>query len=979
MAGWTVVLRGIRYRAGRSLVVLLLATVATAATVLAPAYSRAAQQSVLTDALREAPASASGLEVRSEVLVAEAPPVESIDEAKVDVRRLLTRGATLESHFEPPVGGADTDTVLTSAVGGQPVLARLAFRDSACRHLTATAGTCPAEPGAVMISTRSAADLGVEVGDTVRIRGEDVADVADPERPFTVAGLYTPDDPNDRYWGRGGFFSAGQPDNDSSLPRVDAVFVGDEADLTLPGALPSVYLDYRLRAETVRLDDVDRLRAELADFETSVNGAQLRLTTSLRGVLNDIDGETTALGRTVPIIAVPLVLLCWFVLFLLIGALTEERSGEIALAKLRGYSVRRASRFGRAEALALILLAAPLGILSALGLVELAARMMLSAGVHVEPRWPVLAAALLAVVAAFVAMRVAGARTLARPVLSLLRTVPERAKWRAGVAEGIVVALAAASLVAAVSDQTAPLALLAPALLAVVAGILTARLLGLWARARIRRHTRRGKIPALLAHAQLSRRGIGNRLILVVTIAVAVLSFAATAWDVAAAARRDVSADTVGADRVVQVVAAHPAALVSAVAAADPSGHTMSVVRASERYGNATVELLGVQTDRLADVAVWRGHDEAALSELAQTLRPQTAPQLTLDRRVQVDVNAIVVSGGLRLAALIAPAGEPVRAVTLGTLARGPHTYGVNLAECADGCRLLGLAVARGRSGAEPVGAVLQIGDITTGSGPVAAAFDADGRWRASTGRIPRASVEVRAGPALTVEMTSTDPGDVVIEYVDTPDALPVVVAGSSPADDGRAEDFSFPALAEQPQEFNVVAREASLPRVGRRGLLFDLDYAVRAAERNSTLSDNTRLRYEVWADPEAPADLTSRLAASGLQVLGETSISSQLDRLSRAAPALGLRLYLIAGAAAVALAIGVVLLTARVGAQTRRYELAALRVAGVRPRRAAPRPAPGVPASARAPITRRRRCRRRRRGADAARHPDRHGGHRHR
>jgi hypothetical protein len=47
----------------------------------------------------------------------------------------------------------------------------------------------------------------------------------------------------------------------------------------------------------------------------------------------------------------------------------------------------------------------------------------------------------------------------------------------------------------------------------------------------------------------------------------------------------------------------------------------------------------------------------------------------------------------------------------------------------------------------------------------------------------------------------------------------------------------------------------------------------------------------------------------------------------------LGLRLYLIAGAAAVALAIGVVLLTANVGAQTRRYELAALRVAGVRPR----------------------------------------------
>ena len=78
--------------------------------------------------------------------------------------------------------------------------------------------------------------------------------------PVTVAGIYPPDDANDPYWGRGGYFAAGPPDTDSSLPRVDAVFVGDEHDLTLPGALPSVYLDYRLRTETVRLDDVDGLR-----------------------------------------------------------------------------------------------------------------------------------------------------------------------------------------------------------------------------------------------------------------------------------------------------------------------------------------------------------------------------------------------------------------------------------------------------------------------------------------------------------------------------------------------------------------------------------------------------------------------------------------------------------------------------------------------------------------------------------------------
>jgi hypothetical protein len=114
--------------------------------------------------------------------------------------------------------------------------------------------------------------------------------------------------------------------------------------------------------------------------------------------------------------------------------------------------------------------------------------------------------------------------------------------------------------------------------------------------------------------------------------------------------------------------------------------------------------------------------------------------------------------------------------------------------------------------------------------------------------------------------------------------------------------------------------------------VLFDLDYAVRAAQRSSTLSDNTRLRYEVWATAAAPADLASRLAGRGVEILGEESIVAERERLARGAPALGLALYLIAGLAALALAIGAVLLTAYVGAQGRRYELAALRVAGVRP-----------------------------------------------
>ena len=80
-------------------------------------------------------------------------------------------------------------------------------------------------------------------------------------------------------------------------------------------------------------------------------------------------------------------------------------------------------------------------------------------------------------------------------------------------------------------------------------------------------------------------------------------------------------------------------------------------------------------------------------------------------------------------------------------------------------------------------------------------------------------------------------------------------------------------------------------------------------------------------------ASVAARLAAAGLQILDQQSIATVRDSLGRGAPALGLRLYLIAGAAAVLLAVGAVLLTAYIGSGTRRYELAALRMTGVRKR----------------------------------------------
>jgi hypothetical protein len=235
------------------------------------------------------------------------------------------------------------------------------------------------------------------------------------------------------------------------------------------------------------------------------------------------------------------------------------------------------------------------------------------------------------------------------------------------------------------------------------------------------------------------------------------------------------------------------------------------------------------------------------------------------------------------------------------------------------------------------VDATIEVTAIRTGTGAgdgeaelaeLPARFDDPAAWR--TG--PEANLT--PGSGLVVAAAGTDAGalagDVLVEYQDSGPALPAVLAGPPPAEDPAATGFDFPALAERPEPFTVVDRAGRLPRAGERGLLFDLASAVRSAERRVALSDSAGLRYEVWAGPAAPADLPQRLAARGVPVRETESIAGTTDQLSRRAPALGLRVALLAAAAALALALGVVALSARSGRADRRAEQAALRAAGV-------------------------------------------------
>ena len=62
-----------------------------------------------------------------------------------------------------------------------------------------------------------------------------------------------------------------------------------------------------------------------------------------------------------PLAAAQLVLLAWVILAHVVGSATEERAPELGLAKLRGQGPGRTVRFGLAEVVLLLLVAAPLG------------------------------------------------------------------------------------------------------------------------------------------------------------------------------------------------------------------------------------------------------------------------------------------------------------------------------------------------------------------------------------------------------------------------------------------------------------------------------------------------------------------------------------------------------------------------------------------------------------------------------------------
>ena len=478
---------------------------------------------------------------------------------------------------------------------------------------------------------------------------------------------------------------------------------------------------------------------------------------------------------------------------------------------------------------------------------------------------------------------------------------------------------------------------LAPAAIALIAGIIAGRVLVLWSHLRLGLARRAGNIPAILASAQLARRPGSARMVVVLTSRWRCshsppphgtwLSGPATTTRATVRRGNGLSGRGRSPRR----------ALVAAVEAADPSGRAMAVVRTDEQYAQGKVELIGIQSELFSTVAVWRGHDKAQLAAIADKLRGQGGEEgagRCGHRRAGHLLRARRVCAALRRAGLGAgPAPDGHR---LGDVKAGLKDYTGAVDRMRASNRL-----PPGRFRARPHGG---LGRTIRATAVMHEVAFGSGRDRAADGRRERLEGGDRSNPAARDQFNGRPPtgsrprwnpaGRATLSspiWTLRPPCLP-----SSP---GARRARRTPGHVRLPRPRRCAARvfggtacRAPRSRAGAHGACCSTSTSrcgwPRRPGSPTPPTFATRSGPPPTPRPTSTANWPTREYASA-----DPDHRKRAEQLGRKAPALGFRLFLLAGVAAAGLALGVLLLGWRLGAGERRAELAALRATGLRAR----------------------------------------------
>jgi putative ABC transport system permease protein len=946
-------LSGLWFRRSTALIVLVLATVASAASVVAPLYSRAAEESIVRDALRRADA----FSLSVQVSLPPASNIVGLNETRdgpfaVSVVHQVLRNPSFGTPQLSYAGKGKYAPTAGPFKGGE-VDGQVVERAGLCAHLTLAAGRCPTNGTEALVTRRSMTLLGLKVGDRTTVALPDSATVSgggiQPSLTVRVVGTFDPVSVQSSYWAGRPYFSVFYPQatpvgaNGENPPVADPTFVGPGGAKL--GRITTYFVDVPVLPSHVRLDDGPVLRHQISALSNRATAYQLNVYSQLPASLRRADDGRELVRIAAPLAVTQLVLLSWWTLYLVVGSATEERSPELGLAKLRGLTARQTRRFGLAEIFLLLLVAAPLGTVLGYLAVRGSASRAFAPGTQVVVTWSVLLTVLGTVAGGLVTAAISSRAVFRRPVSELLRRVPpRRAGRKAGLVEGVVVVLSIAGAVQLVSDRgsrPSPIALLAPGMIAVAGGLLAARLLVRVARRRGERALRRGHASGAVGWAGIARRPGTPRIASVLAVATCLLLVGVQAWAVAERNRHERAAAETGAEVVLQVRAPSHLGLLDAVRRADPTGHyAMAAVQVTS--SNQDTRLLAVDSQRADQVMEWGAPDAKPAHSVRSLLDPPLPAPIVLGPgtlQVGVDLASVTSPSPLRLTARLDEHGQSER-ITLGHLRPGAHTYAAALpARCSARCTLAAVAVDHPGVDIDSATAKLSLTSLAlapAGGGsaqPLPDGFGSPTAWRPGAPFLGGPVVGLTPGADLGV--TIQTPGGPFAEIVhgDSPEPLPAIIGatgGSGSPAEGAVPVASTDGLDGATLRYLTSNHVAYVPRLGASAVLVDLGLALKL-DPVSTFGDR-----EIWLsrnDPTAERHLRAALAKDGVTVFSREN-RGQLERVYAGNGAvLALRLLLVCGAAAVVVAVGALLVAAYVGRRQRAYEVAALRVVGVRRR----------------------------------------------
>ncbi len=921
------VVRGLRWRWVSSVAVALVAVVAMAGAVIGPLYSSSAADSLVREGVAEADPVLTGVLVRAQ-------RAGQTQFTPGELRDAVAERATdpsLDPWYEPET------LALTVASGAPRVrdspigIGMVGWHRGQCAAVELTSGECPSGLGEAMISARMADQFDIALGETLRLGIS--ADIATDQ--VEVVGTYDAATADPKVWGPNSpaqFLPSKAPDGPD---RLDEIVVDEELLLNVSGDIAAS--SFRaLDATTVHMSVVPDMRqaVEAAVAFTSVSASSVPQTlasSELPKVLDALDSDLADVSSASFAVTAALVLLAWFALFLLVSATSEERSGEVALAKLRGMGTRSVFMFGLAEPILLLLAAMPIGLAVAYAInVFITGNAM-----AVDTDTGITASALVALAVGFlggvVAAMLASRRILTAPVIDQLRrTSGRRARLARSVAvDAFVLALLAAGIYQLRRGDSDVLALLTPSLIALTMGLLAVRVVPRLARLAVSRTRGSRRVAGFLAASNIARRQGGLRTIILLSLAVGLTVFAVDGWAVASVNRDVVARAEVGGWQVLHVRTDSAGALLTAVREADPSG-TQALAAVASTAGSSG-GLIAVDTSRLGAVSAWDpAWSGGSREEIGALLHPeQVASPIAIhgDLSIDVDYAQAEGSGAMVLAAAVRDAGGFLHMAELGELRQGTSTLGAALPMCVDvPCTLEAFTFTPSPLNQTAAGTVT-ISAAEDPSGAIDLTSDGSAGWRSGATSLlvriaPVADVSVEE-PGLLVTTFDLDGESAAIEVADHPTELPAYVGSEFVASGGPDTGEKVIGLDGRavPAQF---LGSGVIPRKLRVGALADLPFSLAVMGSQPTLLD-----YQIWLAADAPSSIRAALEAGGIEVIAVDSVDERLSELGRGSAALALRLFLVAALVALMIAAGTVLAGTYISARRRAYELAALRSLG--------------------------------------------------